>query len=228
MAKGIIYVMETCVEGLVKIGKTGSDNFEQRMSLIERDGYHRISVLRRNFAIEVEDYDEKEKLLHEIFGKSRVGDSELFAIDINLVRQLMASMDGKQIYPKDETKEEVFEQATEEIQIKEGILPEGIYTLDSTVKADKTKIHAEMEVKNGQIILKKGSIIATQIQFYSYGWSQVRQSMKVEGSKSVEDVICKSPSMAASIVCGHNMNGWVIWKDSDGNLIDKYRVIDKD
>ena len=31
MAKGIIYVMTTVVPGLVKIGKTGLNNFEQRM-----------------------------------------------------------------------------------------------------------------------------------------------------------------------------------------------------
>ena len=82
MAKGIIYLMSTCVDGLVEIGKSGLDNYEQRMSHLERDGYHRISVLKREFAIEVEDYDEKEKLLHEIFSKSRVGDSELFSVDM--------------------------------------------------------------------------------------------------------------------------------------------------
>ena len=31
MAIGIIYVMSTVVPGLIKIGKTGSDNFESRM-----------------------------------------------------------------------------------------------------------------------------------------------------------------------------------------------------
>ena len=35
MAKGIIYLMNTCVDGLVKIGKTGIDNFEQRMTQLE-------------------------------------------------------------------------------------------------------------------------------------------------------------------------------------------------
>ena len=31
MAKGIIYLMVTVVPGLVKIGKTGTDNFDTRM-----------------------------------------------------------------------------------------------------------------------------------------------------------------------------------------------------
>lgn len=31
MAKGIIYLMTTVVSGLIKIGKTGNDQFENRM-----------------------------------------------------------------------------------------------------------------------------------------------------------------------------------------------------
>mgnify|MGYP003304471158 CR=1 FL=1 len=61
MAKGIIYVMTTVVPGLIKIGKTGSDNFENRMYQLERNGYFNVVGLKRKFAIEVEDYDAKEK-----------------------------------------------------------------------------------------------------------------------------------------------------------------------
>jgi len=32
MEKGIIYLMTTVVNGLIKIGKTGNDQFENRMS----------------------------------------------------------------------------------------------------------------------------------------------------------------------------------------------------
>lgn len=39
MSRGIIYVMTTVVDGLVKIGKTGCDNFEQRMTYLENNGY---------------------------------------------------------------------------------------------------------------------------------------------------------------------------------------------
>ena len=38
MSKGIIYIMTTAVSGLIKIGKTGSANFEQRMYNLEHDG----------------------------------------------------------------------------------------------------------------------------------------------------------------------------------------------
>ena len=62
MARGIIYCMTTIVPGLVKIGKTGKDNFEQRMYTLEHNGYVQVVGLKRRFAIEVDDYDEKEKL----------------------------------------------------------------------------------------------------------------------------------------------------------------------
>lgn len=42
MARGILYVMTTVVDGLVKIGKTGIDNFEQRMYVHERNGYYTV------------------------------------------------------------------------------------------------------------------------------------------------------------------------------------------
>ena len=104
MAKGIIYVMTTVVPGLIKIGKTGTDNFESRMYQLERNGYFNVVGLKRKFAIEVEDYDEKEKLLDEIFGKSNVLGSELFSLDADLVVQLLSSFEGKQIFPETLTK----------------------------------------------------------------------------------------------------------------------------
>lgn len=46
MAKGIIYVMTTVVPGLVKIGKTGSGNYEQRMYNLEHNGYANVVGLK--------------------------------------------------------------------------------------------------------------------------------------------------------------------------------------
>ena len=67
--------METVVPGLIKIGKTGSENFEQRMYSLERNGYNNVVGLKRRFAIEVEDYDAKEALLDSLFDKSRLQNS---------------------------------------------------------------------------------------------------------------------------------------------------------
>ncbi|MFZ2544945.1 MAG: GIY-YIG nuclease family protein [Candidatus Saccharimonadales bacterium] len=110
MAKGILYIMTTAVSGLVKIGKTGTNNYAERMRFLEANGYYNVAGLRRYFAIELDDYDDKESLLHEIFGKHQVSSSELFALDQDLVRQLLLSFEGTVIYPEKINKEKEFDQ----------------------------------------------------------------------------------------------------------------------
>lgn len=110
MAKGVIYLMTTAVSGLVKIGKTGTNNYPERMRFLEANGYYNVAGLRRFFAIELEDYDDKESLLHEIFSKHQVGTSELFALEQDLVRQLLLSFDGKVIFPEKTQKEKEFDE----------------------------------------------------------------------------------------------------------------------
>jgi hypothetical protein len=101
MTKGIIYIMTTAVSGLIKIGQSGTDNYHERMRFLEANGYYNVSGLKRFFAMELDDYTEKERLLHEIFSKQQIGDSELFALDYDLVRQLLLSFEGNVVYPKD-------------------------------------------------------------------------------------------------------------------------------
>ncbi len=110
MNTGIVYIMTSAVSGLIKIGKTGNANYPERMRFLEANGYYNVVGLRRSFAIELTDYDDKEKLLHEIFGKHRVGDSELFALDVELVKQLLLSFEGKVIYPEKVDKEKEFDE----------------------------------------------------------------------------------------------------------------------
>lgn len=110
MSKGIIYIMTTAVSGLVKIGKSRNDNYQERMRFLESNGYSNVAGLRRFFAIELEDFDDKESLLHEIFSKHQVGSSELFALDQDLARQLLLSFDGKIIYPENVDKEKEFDE----------------------------------------------------------------------------------------------------------------------
>ena len=109
MAKGIIYLMSTVVDGLIKIGKT--TDFDGRMWELERNGYYNVCGLKRQFAIEVENYDDKENLIHSIFSKSQLGNSELFSVDLNLAKQLLSAFEGTIIFPKKESKEEIFEEA---------------------------------------------------------------------------------------------------------------------
>ncbi len=51
------------------------------MRVLEANGYYNLAGLKRFFAIELEDFDDKESLLHEIFSKHQVGNSELFALE---------------------------------------------------------------------------------------------------------------------------------------------------
>ncbi len=111
--KGIIYIMTTTVSGLVKIGQTGTSNFPERMRNLEANGYYNVAGLKRFFAIELEDYVEKEVLLHDIFNKHRVGESELFALDQELIRQLLLSFKGKIIYPENVDQEKEFDEVSE-------------------------------------------------------------------------------------------------------------------
>ena len=53
MAKGIIYLMVTFVPGFVKIGKTGTDNFDTRMRTLEKHGYANVTGLKKNLLLKL-------------------------------------------------------------------------------------------------------------------------------------------------------------------------------
>lgn len=221
--KGILYVMSTVVDGLIKVGKTGSDSFEQRMYNLEHNGYCNVTGLKRKFAIEVDDYSNKEDLFKKLFQRSRVADTELYSLDINQVIQLLSSFEGKKIYPQDESKEDIFEQATDAAESSS--LPDGMYTLEGNVKGPKGKenVKATLKVSNGELTLLKGSVLSTTAHIGTKGYAIARDMAQKNGNILVEDVICNSVSMAAAIVCGSNQNGWDRWKDSKGNTINIYR-----
>ncbi len=224
MSKGIIYVMTTVVKGLVKIGKTGSDNFEKRMYFLESNGYKNIVGLKRKFAIEVEDYDEKEKLIQDIFSKSRIPNSEIFALDIDLVIQLLASFEGKQIYPETKTKEEIFGEVTKEIKEKTDSkkIPNGIYYLSKKRKGFGV-IEATMKVEDGLFIVLEGSTCAPSAAYQPQYILEILKNIPIKENKLPADVECNSPSMAANIVTGTSNNGWVVWKTKSGDPIGIYR-----
>ena len=99
MVKGIIYIMTTAIDGLVKIGRTETKRFNSRMTELEMHGYRNVTGLKRFFAIEVDDYLKKELLLHDIFSKSRISDTELFALNKDIVKELLDAFEGTQVYP---------------------------------------------------------------------------------------------------------------------------------
>lgn len=222
MSKGILYTMTTVVPGLVKIGKTGSANFEQRMYNLERNGYFNVVGLKRRFAIEVDGYDEKELLLDEIFSKSRVPGSELFALDIDLVIQLLSSLEGRQVYPSTETKEEAFDRATDERHVKDdwALVPNGTYHLK---RKDRVRglVEADMEVKDGTFIVKAG---CRCLPVKDDAWSpEARKNAPIVDGILTRDYESNAPSTAAWVVLGHSVNGWTAWRDSEGRIIDRFR-----
>lgn len=221
MAKGIIYVMTTVVDGLIKIGKTKAENFEQRMNNLESNGYRNVTGLKRTFAIEVDDYDEKEILLDNLFSRSRVSNTELFSLNINEVIQLLSSFEGKKIYPPKDKKSEIFENATEAVQSE--FIPDGTYTLDIKPRGINSRVKATMLVQDGKMIVQKGAALGNYTRISVSSWCEIRNTLKTDGSITLEDFEASSPSMAAAIVIGHNTNGWTTWKNAEGKYIDIYR-----
>ena len=225
MAKGIIYIMTTAVPGLIKIGKTGSNNFEQRMYNLEHDGYRNVTALKRTFAIEVDDYDAKEALLHTIFEKSQVSDTELFALDINVAIQLLSSFEGKVVYPKTETKEEIFTGATENTHGK--LIPNGTYTFKRKKKSDNKTVHATAIVNNGRWTLLKGSVLGmTEDMGVSQKAKRTRAELPIDSNGKLLDDYelgeC-SPSHAGTVVMNQSNNGWTDWYNEDNQPVDIYR-----
>ena len=227
MAKGIIYLMTTVVSGLIKIGKTGSKNFEQRMHDLEHNGYRNVTGLKRAFAIDVDEYDEKEELLHTIFEKSRVADTELFAVDINIVKQLLSSFDGNMIYPTDETKTQVFNEATDNNNGK--LIPDGIYTMNRKKKAEGNRtISATVEITNGNWKILKGSKLGyIEGKGVSKKAKGIRNDMHLSSTgELLEDYELGecAPSLAGDVVMYASVDGWFEWKNAAGNPVDIYRI----
>lgn len=238
MSKGIIYVMSTVVPGLIKIGQTMTTNFENRMRNLEHNGYSNVTGLKRVFAIEVDDYIEKESLLHTIFEKSRVGDTELFSLDLNIAKQLLSSFEGTVIYPKEETKAHIFEDAVEEerntLEEKKkvenkGVVPDGSYYIRMEKISDGYKnIKATAIVENGKWKIKAGSIMGiVEDKGVTKKAKDIRQKAKIDkNGKLLEDVdlgVC-TPSHAGVVVLNASVNGWTAWCDMNGHQIDIYRM----
>lgn len=133
----------------------------------------------------------------------------------------MASLDGRQIYPKDKTKKEVFEESTEEIKLKTdtGFIPDGEYFLNRNIKGFG-KVNGKAIVKDGVFTLLKGSVCGDTGNGYI---PSIRKNAKIDKNILQEDIVCSTPSSAGWVVIGKSNNGWVEWKDIKGNSIEIYR-----
>ena len=221
MAKGILYIMTTVVDGLIKIGKTQTDQFENRMRLLESNGYRNVTGLKRKFAIEVDEYDEKEILLHNILDRSRVPGTELFAMNVDLAVQLMSALEGKQIYPKptDMSKAQIFSDASESVSASS--VPNGTYFLKRRIKSYNNKeIHASLDVVNGKFIVLAGSeYCPIDSDNMTPTMSVRRKKAKIKDGKLAKDEEFTSSSYAAMFILGYRANGLISWKDKDGTTL---------
>lgn len=226
--------MTTSQPGIVKIGKTQEHRFENRMNQLEQNGYRQFNGLHRKFAILVDDYENKEVLLHKIFAKSKIADTECFAIKINLVKKLLSAFAGEQIYPKDDaeglqSRIQNTNQSFRKIKINKnfGFLPEGLYHTISK------KYYGIMEYKNRKYILKNGTVIpplCDGARRHNTKYSMNRK--KLLNLKDDDSIILNkdlvigkytSVSFLGFLVSGQSTNGWTFWFDDKNEPIDKYR-----
>jgi hypothetical protein len=184
--QGIIYIMTTAVSGLIKIGQSGTDNFKDRMRILEANGYYNVTGLKRFFAVELKDYTEKERLLIEIFDKHRVGNSELFALDYDLVRQLLLCFECKVVYPEHMNKDQEFDEVTQAREqgarfsfFKKGIHAgaEIVFISDTTITA---KVVGEREVEYGEQVWKLSPLTIIQGACHGIVQSKACESEKFE------------------------------------------------
>ena len=219
--------MTSVIPGLIKIGKTRSDRYLKRMYDLEHDGYRNVTGLKRVFAIEVDDYDEKEELLHTIFAKSRVADTELFALDKNTAMQLLTSFDGTVVYPEAESKSQIFGEASEHSQSRQ--IPNGEYHLEKKKVLDGSMIQATAIIQDGKWTLLKGSTLGiAEGTGVPQKAKSIRATLPMDSKgRLFADVSLGecSPSFVGAIVTNQSTSGWIEWKTVDGKPIDIYRKV---
>jgi hypothetical protein len=144
---------------------------------------------------------------------------------VNIAIQLLSSFEGNIVYPKTETKEEIFEDAVDN---RAGhLIPNGIYTMRKTRQKDGKVAIATAKIHNGEWTLLKGS---TTLEDVNGNLSQKAKVLITELIKTSDGVLTDdaylgavSPSCATAVVYGNELNGWEEWKDSTGRAIDYYR-----
>ena len=227
MAKGIIYIMTTAVPGLIKIGKTNTANYKDRMYNLEQNGYRNVTGLKRAFAIEVDNFDAKESMLHNIFEKSQLANTELFSVDVNLAIQLLSSFEGEIIYPESTNAKEEF--GATEVNRSSEVIPDGIYTLCLNRKGDVLPVSAKAKVENGHWTLLSGSQCGIAEPRYISNAARAKHAelpLTENGRLKADFELGKcSPSFAGAVATYDNPNGWTRWKDTSGEAIDKYRTL---
>ena len=184
--------------------------------------------LRRKFVTELEAMGQWDKANSKTFGRNR---TKVFNYEIldrlekrcerYLVKKSGFDFDKFKDYKSNIDSENYFEEATEELKSREGLelLPDGEYRLNRKIKGFG-EVNGRATVKRGVFTLLKGSLCAdvtTDVVPAIY------DKAIIEDNILQVDLVCSSPSTAGFVVIGKANNGWVEWKDANGNKIDIYR-----
>ncbi len=161
-------------------------------------------------------------MLFESVSSSPVPGSELFALDVNLVVQLLSSLDGTKVYPKDESKEDAFDQATEQRgQAPTGRASPTAPTTWTRTSRACTGASATMVGSGGSFVVKAGSVCLTDP---SDKWRpEAKKTALIENGVLRHDVTCRAPSTAGWVVLDRSNNGWKVWRAEDGRYLDSLR-----
>lgn len=104
-------------------------------------------------------------------------------------------------------------------------IPDGEYFWGRRIKSLDIIPHAILVVKDGKMFLKSGSFVAPEAE-RTTKMKNAFNNLKLKDGFLIEDVPVKSVSTAGTIVRGKETDGWISWKDKDGNYIDIYRKKD--
>lgn len=117
-----------------------------------------------------------------------MSNTELYALDEDLVINLLSSFEGTIIYPKEKTKEEIFDDSAKELESKSDLrfIPNGRYYLKRDV-GGFGKVKGEAIVEDGIFKVLKGSICAPVKKGAVH---EIRNRTKIENDVLMEDIIC--------------------------------------
>ena len=144
---------------------------------------------------------------------------------MNIAVQLLSSFEGAVIYPKEESKEEIFTEATDNNNSL--LIPDGTYTFKRRKKSDRKLVKATVVISGCRWKLLKGSSLGiSEGSGVSTKAKGVRIRLPLDNNGILLDDFdlgeC-SPSHAGVVVMNQSINGWASWKNTEGQPVDIYR-----
>ena len=95
MDNGIIYIMNTTIDGISYIDTTSDLDAIQENRL-----YYDVGITTLYYAVDVSNIDRKMQIIGSLFNTLRIGFSDrLYAVDKQLLKGLLQEFEGEQVYP---------------------------------------------------------------------------------------------------------------------------------